>query len=509
MNRVVVLRQLEGALQALTAAVVLWFGLAASGVYPWNIPVGRAVRWAALAELAAVALLYVVLAGRGRMSRGFALLLGGFLGLALASTAWSADAVLTSGRWLTVAAVFVVAVSLAAAAARRKELVEIVLLGVVAGVVLLALLGLANLWADSDRAIVPATTQSAARYNGIGGNPNTMAMLIALVLPPVAWLLVSAATRAKRALAVAVFALLFGSLVASGSRGALLGSLVGVLVFLAVGGLGRRRALVSAGVALALFGGAVAVLQVPQPAETNPVIRPDIVPPSTPPLSPDDVQPRLPLESEVGFPRPGEPEFERTLFTSSGRLSAWEGAIEQALRRPLLGYGFGTEERVFTDRYYLHYSERPENSFLGTLLQLGLVGLAALVALLVAVAWRVRRIRGGPTAACAGALACGLVLAISQSYLTTAGSPAMAPFWILAFLLVGATEPHGLDDGEGSEREEDPAQRHREASLDVVGREDRRIDGEQDRDAAPGAAARQRDGRTGQRQDEQDPVDRT
>jgi O-antigen ligase len=507
----VLLRQLEGALQALTAAVVLWFGLAASGVYPWNIPVGRAVRWAALAELAAVVVLYVLVAGRGRVSRAFGLLLGSFLVLALASTAWSPDASLTAGRWLTVAAVFVVGVSLAGAAARRAQLVEIVVLGVVAGVVLLALLGLANLWADSERAIVPPTTQAAARYNGIGGNPNTMAMLIALVLPAVVWLLISAPTRARRVLAVGVFALLFGSLVASGSRGALLGSLVGVLVFAAVAPLGRRRALVTGLAALTLFGAAVAVLEIPQPAKTNPVIRPDIVPPSTPALSPLDVQARLPLESEVGFPRPREPAFERTLFTSSGRLGAWEGALDQALERPLLGYGFGTEERVFSDRYYLHYSERPENSYLGTLLQLGVVGLVVLVALLALVVWRVRRVRGGPLAACAGALACGLVLAVSQSFLTSVGSPAMLPFWVLALLLVGATEPRvprDLDERQRGEREEDPAERHREPSLDVVAGEDRRVGREQERGAAAGAAARDRDNRTGQREREQDPVDR-
>jgi hypothetical protein len=210
----------------------------------------------------------------------------------------------------------------------------------------------------------------------------------------------------------------------------------------------------AAAVALAAVG--VLAIAIPKPAETNPVIPFDIVPPPTPTLSPLDAQSTLPLESEVGLPGRGEEPFTRTLFTSSGRVDAWRGALRQAFDRPLLGYGFGTEERVFVDRYYLHYSQRPENAYIGTLLQLGLFGLLLLLAVLAALVLRIRLVRDGAVAACAGAVVCGLVLAVSQSYLTSVGSPAMAPFWFAALLLVGATEPQAasrLGDRQGRERE--------------------------------------------------------
>ena len=488
--------QLEGALQAVAALVVVWFGLAASVERPWNIPIGRHVRWLALAEFAVLAVAYAVVV-RARLRREVVgLLVAGLLALALLSAAWSVDATLTFGRAATLAAVLVSAGALALAARERPQVVESVVLGVIAGVVVLALLGVVELWHDYDRAVVPATTQSPARYTGIGGNPNTMAMLIALVVPAVVWGIVTAASRAKRGLALGVLALLYASLVASGSRGALLGALVGTVVFALAAALPPQRRGVVIVAAVAAFGVGVVALELPSPAKTNPTIPFDIQPPSTPPLSPRDAQPKLPLESEVGFPRPGQPQFERTLFTSSGRLDAWRGALRQALDRPLLGYGFGTEERVFVDRYYLHYSSVPENAYLGTLLQLGLVGLIALLTLLAFVAAQARFAKAPLAATCAGAVACGLLLAFSQSYLTSAGSPAMVPFWLFALLLVGATaaeSAHRLGERERDEREVQPAQRDAEPRLDVVRREDERVREQEEHDGAGGAPASQRE----------------
>jgi hypothetical protein len=488
--------QLEGALQGVCALFVVALGLAAGSQWPWNSSTGRVMRWAALLELLVVALALLACSRRGRVDARVPALLGALMAVGLLSAAWSVDAGLTLGRLTSVVAVFVVAGALALLAAARRDVVEIVLLALVAGVVVLALLGLVNVLIDRDNAIVPATTQSAARYNGIGGNPNTIAMLIALVLPAVVWCVLAARTRARRVVAVVALAVLVGSLIASGSRGALHGALLGTVVFALAARPERSRRIAIAAAAAAVFLVGVAALEVPQPAEANPVRPFEIVPPATPPLSPQDVQPRLPLESEIGLPSAGDEPFVRSLFTSSGRVDALRGALGQALERPLLGYGFGTEERVFTDRYYLHFSERPENSYLGTMLQLGIVGLALLLALLVAVAVRSRLASDGPTAACAGAVACGLVLAVGQSFLTSVGSPAMAPFWFCAALLVGATSAQQrkrLDESERGEREVEPAQRHPEAGLDVVSREDRGVRREQHDESAARAAARDGD----------------
>jgi hypothetical protein len=473
MTRERLLTQVEGALQAAIAAAVVWIGFGAGNVNPLNIPIARAVRWAALAELVVVAVAYALLARRGRFPQ-LAVALAAFVGVAVMSAAWSVDPRLTAARAVSVAAVLVAGLAIAVVAARRPGTVEVALLGLVAGVVVLALAGLWNVWVDSERAIVPATIQSPPRYNGIGGNPNTMAMLIALVIPAVAWMVLAAPTTKRRIAAVGVLALLYGSLVASGSRGALLGALLGTAAFAFAARLGRRAWPVVA-CALALFALGVLALEVPQPADKNPVQRPQIVPPQPPVLAPGDVQAKLPLESEVGFPRPGEDLFRRTLLTSSGRLDAWRGALEQALDRPLLGYGFGTEERVFADHYYLHYSERPENAYLGTVLQVGFFGFALLVVALAIIGRRAWLVEEPTSAACAGAVVCGLVLAVSQSYLTSVGSPAMLPFWLSALLLVGATQRAaarrpGHRERKRDEREQDAPQRHGEPGLDVVGR---------------------------------------
>lgn len=475
--------QLEGAIQGLVVALVVWLGLAASNVRPWNIPVGRAVRWAALAELAVLAIACAVLSRSRARPGAIAVVMAAFGALALLSTLWSVDPELTLGRALSLLAVLVTAGSIAFAALRRPEMVEQVVLALLVGVVVLAVGGLLDLWYDSDRAIVPATTQSPARYSGLGGNPNMMAMLIALVLPAAVWALVEASSRAKRVVAAASLVLLYGSLVASGSRGALVGALLGTLVL----ALGLSRAqLRIAGAAVVLFFAGVGLMEIPQTARTNPVIRFDIVPPTTPSLGPGDAQQLLPLENEVGFPVQGDEPFQRTLFTSSGRLDAWEGTLTQARDRPVAGYGFGTEDEVFVDRYYLHYSALVENAYLGTVLQLGLVGLGLLLAALVLVALRLARLGRvppqirGPAAACGGALVCGLSLALSQSFLTSAGSPAMIPFWLCAFLLVAATSRAAQpvqagDERERDEREGQSSDGHREARLDVMRRDHERV----------------------------------
>jgi O-antigen ligase len=488
--------QLEGAVQALTVAFVVFLGLAAGNTYPWNSPNGRAIRWVALAELLAAALVLAAVSRRGRLSSRFALLLGALVTLSLVSAAWSIDSRLTLGRTASVIAVFAIGVALAVVAAERRDLVQTVLIGVVVGVVMLALIGLLMLWIDSDRAIVPATTQSGARYNGIGGNPNTIATLIALAIPAVVWGTISAASHARRLLAIGVLALLYGSIVASGSRGALIAALAGTLGFAVVSPMTRRTRLRIAVATVALVTAGVFAVEIPAPAKTTPVLRTDIFPPATPSLGRFDAQQRLPLESEVGLPGAGDSPYTRTLFTTSGRLDALHGALNQALERPLLGYGFGTEERVFVDRFYSHYSERPENSYIGTLLQLGVVGLGLLLGVLAAVLLRARRVRDGAVAACAGVVVSGLVVAMSQSFLTSTGSPAMAPFWLCALLLVGATERKasvGLGERQRHEGEVEPAQGDPEPRLDVVSSQHDGVRRQEHDDPARRPAAPQRD----------------
>jgi hypothetical protein len=302
----------------------------------------------------------------------------------------------------------------------------------------------------------PATTVTPARYQGLGGGPDTATMVLSIGVPLAARALVDAGSRLGRIAAASALALLLGSIVASGSRGALVASFSGLLVYALLARRGARARLAAAVAVLALFGVAVALLLLPQPlppGATNP--RTAFVAPDpysvlmTPRPGFADANLVLRLQDDIGHPGIGVADTRlrvRTPFGTSGRLDAWAGALDQAAERPLLGYGFGTEDRVFVDRYVHFNSGVPESSYVGLLLQLGAIGAAVfllLVALLVVRALRgVRLLVGhelGLAAACAGGLVAGLVLAAFQSYLYAVGNNATAAVWLCAFLLAAAT----------------------------------------------------------------------
>jgi hypothetical protein len=147
--------------------------------------------------------------------------------------------------------------------------------------------------------------------------------------------------------------------------------------------------------------------------------------------------------NEIGRARPGQPIIsdQRSLLGSSGRVQAWSGGVSQSLQRPLLGFGFGTEDKVFLDRFYVFESTRVENSYIGLWLQVGLVGLAAFLAILAVLGWRIvrgwRALRREPgvAVAAAGIFLAGTVMAIPQSYIYSVGNVATVAFWLGALLL--------------------------------------------------------------------------
>lgn len=502
----------------------MWAALAVSHVDAVNIGIGHRVRWAALAALTAVAVTYAATRpGRRLRPDRIVWLAAAFLALVLVSASWSSDAPLTLGRAVTLLFLFLAAGAIAFGTGEGERTAGYVLLALLAGAAAIAVGGGIDLAVESERALVPATTTSPTRYNGLGGNPNMMAMLLAVSLPLAAWAFLEARSTLGKAVSAAVFLVFDASLVASGSRGALLAAAVGLAALaLALPFRRRIRAALALG-AVGLLALNLGLTQLPQRAERNPVLNPEFG--SQIPLGPRDAQFILPLESELGFPSEGfrakgQP---RSLFSTSGRTSAWEGALDQVLERPALGYGFGTEDRVFVDRFYTFYSSNVENSFLGTALQLGVVGLGLLLALVGAVAARAVRALGslsGPArpvaAACIGVVAAGLVLALTQSYLTSVGNPATVPFWLSAFLLAALAAPprhegpparHEANEREAHEGEEEAAQRDREARLDVVRGQYGGIDEEEDGDAASRAAARERERKPGQGEHDQRPVE--
>ncbi len=393
---------------------------------------GGTARWVLLVALLAVSLLYA--AARARPLRGVsaAVLPPVVLAwLALVSALWSVNSRLTVERSIAFGLVIATAAALAYASEGKREEIENVLAGILLGAVAVALAGLALLPVSPDDALHQRGQTAVSRFQGIGYSPNTTAMLYALALPVAALAVARARSRLGRVLALSAFVLVDGSLVASGSRGSLVGAFLGcVLLALALGRRGRLALAaacaltVAAAVPLGMAQTEVAASLVPSPALAA-------APAQTRPTNPGALQQEL---------RHGTGEDKRTLFGSSGRIDAWRGAIEQASERPVLGYGFGTEERVFFDRYYRFDGDRPSNSWIGLYLQLGLLGALVLLAVLVALAGdAARALRGRcdlTAAACAGAVLAGVPLTVVESWIYSAGNVAALSFWVAALLLV-------------------------------------------------------------------------
>jgi hypothetical protein len=483
--------QLEGAVQALVFVLVVAVAFAASHMQPWNMPRARGMRWIALAELAVIAFALLVVRPRPRVRSVPPLVAGSLLvALGIASAAWAADPRFSLARALSFGVLLVVAWAVAVGGEGRPEAVGRILLGILAAVALITAAGVVELFHSYDQAVVPATRGQGARYSGIGENPNQIAMLLALTLPLALWAFTEVRSRAAKVAVAALIAFFAVSLVASGSRGAIVGGFAAALAFLLVA-YPRRRVAVAT-VTAGVFVVGMLATTLPPRAKTEPVLNQAFG--QTAPISPFDLNSGLPLESEFGFPGENAPAGKRTLFFTSGRLQAWRGALEQAAKRPLLGYGWGMEDRAFVDRYYLFVSSRVENSYIGMLLQLGPLGLALLLAAIATVlrTWwrgapRLSPAKARVAAPCVGVVLGGVVLGVPQSYLTSVGSPATAPFWFALFLL-GALVAGS--ERKRDEREEDAAQRHPEAGLDVMRREDGGIDAEQHDRSATGSTAR-------------------
>ena len=431
-----------GAVPVAAAAVVVLFACGSSSV-PTLLDVGGPGRWAALVLLFVLSAWWAVVRGRTlSVDRKVMWSAAAVVLLAVVSSAWSVTPRLTFERGVTLAVLALTALLIAQAVAGRPASAERVLVGLLAGSVVVALAGLLVLAVAHRDAVEVATIDLPPRFKGMGQDPNTSSLLFAVAVPIATWLALTSRTTRRRLVFSAALALLAGSIVGSGSHGALLAGGLGtaVVVLLCLDGYRRRIAATLAVVAVA--GAGLWIETLPQPSRTNPVVVP-AVPIPAPKPGYLDAQINTPLDGELGIPLPGQ-SLRRTLTTSSGRTQAWGGAIHQAEQRPVAGYGFGTESHVFIDRWSGFSGSVPENSYVGIALQLGIAGLLVFAALLaalgVAALARLRRERRGVAAAGVGVLVAGLAAAVGQSYVYSVGNIATMTLWITVFLLA-STEP--------------------------------------------------------------------
>jgi O-antigen ligase len=397
---------------------------------------GHSLRWALLGLLlAAAALPYAQRRALPRLN-GAAWAAAALTGLAFVSAAWSVEPRTSAERAISLGLLFTVCILLA-----ELEQGRAVLLGVLAGAVAVALAGLVVLAAAHGHAVQPATYQGPARYQGFGQDPNTVALLAAVTTPLAVWALLDLGAWRARIPVLCALALLVGTIVASGSRGGLIAGGIGAAVVPASRGV--RTWLIAAALTLALVVAGAAIQTIPKASPLTAAPAASTPAPAAPKAAPRyrNADEEYPLDADVGAPLPGggQPIVRRSLFGASGRLDAWEGALHDVVRRPVVGHGFGTESDVFADRYYRFVGGLPENSYIGLALQLGIVGVLALVVLVAALARpgvrALRRRRSGLACAGLGVLAAGLAIAVVQSYVYSVGNLAAAALWIPAFLV--------------------------------------------------------------------------
>jgi O-antigen ligase len=258
------------------------------------------------------------------------------------------------------------------------------LAGQVVGATACAVVALAQ-WAGADPFVVagwqPPIDGASVRMRVYGtlGNPNFVGVLMAMTLPLTIATLAGASTAVRRRTAWAALALQGGALIATGSRGAVLGLSAAVAVYASL----RWSRRVRVGLAAVAIFAAVAIV----------------------------VSPARPIDT-----------------TAAGRLHLWRIAWPRVQEAPLVGLGPGAVTLHFPDwqrnaarqgvrdRRFAGLTDHVHNDYIETLVERGLLGLVSLVAPLVVLALQAIRmprpiapVPAGAIAAVAACAACALV----------------------------------------------------------------------------------------------------
>ena len=424
--------RLDASVPIVLALTILAFAAGSSSVARAG-QVGRPARWWMLGALLVLSAAYAARRrGPGVRVPLATVLVASFLVLALGSTLWSSSPRLTFHRGVSFALLLLAAGLLAHGAAGDTTRIRRLLLGILAGAVLVGLASLLVGVADPG-----AAGSLHTRFRGFGEEPTTDAMLYAVSLPVALLAALEARTRGALVAAAGAFVLLDGLLILSGSRGPETGAVLGIALLAATRSRTRLLAvggLVVATVALALAVGLVQTsvkTAAPPPAPTAPSAPARF---SNPGL----------LNQELGS-RSNSSAI-RSLFRSSGRTGAWRGAVRKADQRPALGWGFGTEDRVFENHYYGYQGDLVGSSWVGLYLQLGAIGVAVLalvwIALGGAAVRAVRRLDANPVGvACAAVALAAFPITFVESWIYAAGNVACLPFWLGALLLGKEADP--------------------------------------------------------------------
>ena len=134
-----------------------------------------------------------------------------------------------------------------------------------------------------------------------------------------------------------------------------------------------------------------------------------------------------------------------TIPILGGRLEIWPIALDLIKNRPFFGYGFGVEEKIMGLRQIILRPFREtyiHNSYLGLLLQLGVLGFIVLFVPLFILLFKELFSKDDNTEDCRlkyalrASLIAGLICSIYESWIYSVGNGQVFPFWIMVMLLV-------------------------------------------------------------------------
>lgn len=241
------------------------------------------------------------------------------------------------------------------------------------------------------------------RFMGVFANPNGMGVISALILPMSLWKFLDTGRKS----ALFLFLLILLSLLLCGARGSINATLFALGYFIYARSKRRNP--------FALFATLSFVLIFIWIIET---------------LAKEFFKTYIRIES---------------ISVLGGRLEAWQEAVGLIMDKPLFGYGFGVEDKIFGLKkimFRVHSGAYVHNSFLGMLLQLGLLGFVMFFVPLFVFLFKELSVRDEnqevPVLRCAlrSSLIAGLVCCVSESWIYSVGNTQVFPFWIMVMLLV-------------------------------------------------------------------------
>ncbi|HYJ85233.1 MAG TPA: O-antigen ligase family protein [Pyrinomonadaceae bacterium] len=251
--------------------------------------------------------------------------------------------------------------------------------------------------------------QPDGRFRGLMENPNSVGLLTALLLP----LALFRSLSRRGLLDHLLLALMLLSLALSGNRSGMIAGFVGAM-FVLWRARSRMRWVVGA-----------AIIVIAMSFYTDPFL-------------PESWY-------DNSYVRP------ESIATGSGRVEVWPIAMEIVEERPLMGFGFGTEELLLESHgfdassFLEHRGAYFHNSYLGLVAQTGYIGATAFfLPLFVFGVWQFWKSRQETqltlTPALQGTLLCGLILCTAESWVYSMGNPFAFPFWVSVMLLM--RRPH-------------------------------------------------------------------